>query len=411
MLEKTTQSLNSKNKHLLIMKTINKLFALFIILLFTACEQKGTLITEINPDGSCSRQIIKKVSVKNMDSYESLDAFVELDSTWKYSWKIVGQNDNQSNKYFPLSEKQIDSIAYDSTSINNKIELTAKKNFPSINDMAKNFKYRRNENYEAWKPTYSFKKKFRWFYTYYEYKEVYPKLKIDFPVSIDKYMTSEESFYWFQGAGNLTNDMTGMEAREFTGNLENKYNEWLGDNYRTYLWNEVVKNYDKIPNPPVSKDKFREMKDSILPLKNFTLDKYPKFSSENQIRNSLNNYFNTTSFDALWQGKDSVMQKSEEKISLMIIQAVSTGKIEYLLNMPGKITVQSTPLMKDDYMKWQLESVKMISGDYELAACSRTTNVWAFILTGLLILFTIWLFLPKEIRIRIVNNIKEFFKH
>lgn len=369
------------------MKAIHKLFFLLLAIGYfcTACEPTGTMLTKIHPDGSCSRELSKKVSINNMKDYSTLHFFALLDSTWQIRWKFIGE-DSAYHTHFPLTEKQLDSIAADTASAKTKIELIAKKEYHSVTEMSETFNY--CEEIAPLKPKYDFQKKFRWFYTYYYYKEVFSKLQIDYPVSIEKYMTKDEASFWLKGTPNLTTGMTGMEMRDYVGVLENKYNEWLGDNYRTFIWHEIAANYDIIKNPPVSKERFIELIDSVLPLQKISMENLMEFSDNKQLEKTLNGYFKTNAFSVLWQKKESVMQKSEEKIFDMITPALFSNKIEYNLLIPGKVLNTSALIMSGDTLKWQLETTKMITDDYILEAQSRKSNVWAFVITGLFILLT-----------------------
>lgn len=113
-----------------------------------------------------------------------------------------------------------------------------------------------------------------------------------------------------------------------------------------------------------------------------------EFSDNKQLEKTLNGYFKTNAFSVLWQKKESVMQKSEEKIFDMITPALFSNKIEYNLLIPGKVLNTSALIMSGDTLKWQLETTKMITDDYILEAQSRKSNVWAFVITGLFILLT-----------------------
>jgi len=113
-----------------------------------------------------------------------------------------------------------------------------------------------------------------------------------------------------------------------------------------------------------------------------------EFSDNKQLEKTLNEYFKTNAFSVLWQEKESVMQKSEEKIFDMITLALFSNKIEYNLLIPGKVLKTSALIMNGDTLKWQLETTKMITDDYILEAQSRKSNVWAFVITGLFILLT-----------------------
>jgi len=57
--------------------------------------------------------------------------------------------------------------------------------------------------------------------------------------------------------------------------------------------------------------------------------------------------------------------------------------------MPGKITQSGNAVNHGDTLVWKLSSYRMIPAGYLIEAESRTTNIWAFVITGLLIIFSI----------------------
>lgn len=77
---------------------------------------------------------------------------------------------------------------------------------------------------------YHAEKKFRFFYTYYQYQEIYPRISSDFPLPIEQFMDKEEALFWFNGTPELTNGMNGLEMSALLTKLEQQYERWLISN-------------------------------------------------------------------------------------------------------------------------------------------------------------------------------------
>ncbi|MBP1663406.1 MAG: hypothetical protein H6Q19_546 [Bacteroidetes bacterium] len=373
------------------MKTTLKIMLFFVILLLAACKQSSEMLTVINSDGSCYREITVNADSSMMVG-KTQPAFVaETDSSWTLSWKY--SNEDAIHTDFPLTAQKYDSIIrnHKRDTINGgSLQIIARKDFSSVKEMSEKFHYVKQENKPDLNPEYYFEKKFRWFYTYYTYRETYKKLLLNFPVPLEKYLKEEEANYWFNGSPDITKGMTGMEARDYLGDLENNFNNWLLDNYRTRTFDEIVKNYGKMKNPPVTKEKLFSLMDTIVPLGKLSVD-----DDKNDLEKMLNEYFKTNAFSVFWNGKDSIMKKTEDNFSETLGATLGFDNLQYKLRMPGKTLKTTASVAGGDTLEWKISSNRMITGDYVIEAQSRKTNTWAFILTAVIICIAIGSFAYK----------------
>jgi len=67
--------------------------------------------------------------------------------------------------------------------------------------------------------------------------------------------------------------------------------------------------------------------------------------------------------------------------------------------MPGKVKLPENAIQQGDTLVWTLNAYRMALDDYTIEAQSRKTNIWAFILTGLILIVAIGSFIwkPKKI--------------
>jgi hypothetical protein len=312
---------------------------------------------------------------------------VDLDKSWKISW-LNKQLKEQTvwpvkNWLRDTSEKGTGTFA------------TARREFKSVKEMNDDFRFKKSHHWSQIKATNSLEKKFRWFYTYYTYKEVYPRIKSFDKIPFDKYMTKEEVEFWFTGKPDLLKGMNGLEIREFVGGIENKYNIWLAHNIWDVEYEEFLKKYDSLEDKPVSAGRLALVRDSIF-------NKYYKSAdSEKQDLNmevSLNKYFNTTKFSPLWATNTSPMKKFEQNSYNLEFLDLFGEAFNYKLIMPGKIINPGNAIMHGDTLIWKLDTYRMVPENYEFVAKSRKANTWVFILSALILVLVVssYFYSPKK---------------
>ncbi len=70
----------------------------------------------------------------------------------------------------------------------------------------------------------------------------------------------------------------------------------------------------------------------------------------------------------------------------------------YKLILPGKIIQPNNAIVQGDTLVWKLSAYRLIPADYVIEAQSRKANIWAFLLTGVIVLLAVGSFLwrPKR---------------
>lgn len=374
------------------MKTSIKILLFFSTLLLASCADNSEMLTVIRPNGSCYREFTENVkpSFLTGDSIDENKFPVDVDSLSNIRWKC---NDSEWICQFPVSKNFLDSIVKnnpkDSLSKGKENSFTAilRLDFASVKEMHEKFKMKKSHEWSKMKVNHALEKKFRWFYTYYKYSETYPQLKTDFKIPIDKYMTNDEASFWFTGQPNIVQGMNGIEIREFVGKLEDAYNIWYGLNVWSNEFDVLVKNYDKIEIKPVSVERLKELRDTIF----FSIKEKDKY----EMKDVLNQYFKTTAFSPLWQGDSSVMRKYEKGAENQEYMSYFSKDFNYKLIMPGKIISAINAVQHSDTLSWKLTAYRMAVSDYTIEAQSRKSNIWAFIVTGLILILAVGSFLWK----------------
>ncbi len=346
-------------------------------LLAFSCTQKEDMLTVINPDGSCYREFVKKAdsAFMNGDTLTGNPFPIDLDSGWKISWSYLTP---EIHTNWPVKNWRWD--AGDTTK---KLTVTARHDFVNVEEMVGKFRFKKTDEWHNLKTTCSLDKKFRWFYTYYKYKEVYPKIKTFDDIPFSKYMTNDEASFWFTGKPDLLTGMNGVEIREYIGDLENKYNSWFGHNLWNAEYKVLLQNYDLLDPKPVSKERLEQARDSVFE-KNTSFNKNREMDLE--MDKCLDDYFKTSTFSALWNTKKNPMKKFEDDMDSLGFIGYFTKSVDYKLLLPGTVIEPNNAIVRGDTLEWKLTAYRMVYSDFEISAQSRKKNLWAFIFSGFIVL-------------------------
>jgi len=235
------------------MKLSIQILSLLSVLIAVSCSNNDDMTTVINADGSCYREFTSQEDSTFMVGASKKTNFpVEIDSSWNVNWEFLKL---ASGKDYPLKPSKIDSILKNSPDsvVHTLFTVHIRKDYKTVEDMATSFKLKSSNNWSSFKVDYSLKRKFRWFYTYFNYRETYPKIKTNFNLPVENYMSKDEARFWFTGQPNILIGMNGLEIREYMGTLEEKYNLWFGQNIWNNEYKVLLKNYDLVKKKPVSR--------------------------------------------------------------------------------------------------------------------------------------------------------------
>jgi hypothetical protein len=361
------------------MKKLKILVLILLLVLPFGCDEGGNarFITQINADGSCYREILSTADSTFIvgDTAKSNPFRIDLDSTWEVSWSY---KTSESHKNWPLKSWTKD------TAYKGGIKVKAIKKYNSVAEMASSFKFSKKDPWNDIKQTSVLDKKFRWFYTYYNYREVYPKLHLFDRIPLSKYITNEEAEFWFQGKQDYIKGMNGIEIKNKADDLEAKSNKWLYHNIIEDQYLLYIEYYDSISGDKVDKQKFVQYKDTVI---NKILDKLDEKSDFN-LGNYLDQYFKTKE---VFAGYEDMNHEFKEKGETFLGKYInySGKKLEYNLLMPGKILFADNAVSHGDTLTYNLDTDRMLYSDYAIGATSRKANTWAFVVTGILALLAV----------------------
>ena len=323
------------------------ILAAIVALMITSCDKNATMVTEINSDGTCTRQV------------STGDDCIIYDDLWE---EVVPQDTADQKK------------------------LTLRRSFSSVEEMAANpilSVYGEPLRSEA-----SLQKRFKWFYTDYTFTETFAGWGDHFDIPITKYLSQDEASFMWTGYPNLTEGMTGIDMIDKLDKVQESLEYWeYAIVYNCY--DKLISNhYEDIVNPPVNREVFISLRDSIVDygVKNG----YDEFS---EIKILLKDYFKSDAYNVFYCSKenDDVKDEYDAEFDSYFgpVSEIIFLKAPYCLKMPGRVTDAGRGTLADGVIQYRFEGGFLVAGDYTITASSRVANVWAFILSTAIILLAL----------------------
>lgn len=211
-------------------------------------------------------------------------------------------------------------------------------------------------------------KRFRWFFTEYEYSAVYHGMT-GLPVPLDEYMDRESQEIFLRGA-DIPADWNGIETYSMLDDINTKFFKW----YRRCTF---AVSHDIIYN--MCSDNMKGI-----------MDRYSEeyFSSSGKdddeiypedLCTGLDRLAGTSCFTELYSSAgdraDSLYSEKEGMLVYFGLSLLSE------VRMPGKVIRTDAETFKDGAPLWKIDCYRLLYGDLTLNAVSRKLNLWAFIVT------------------------------
>jgi len=348
------------------MKTRSIQISVIVILLSVlSCNEPRTILTDIvHPDGSVTRRIEMKSS-KN--SFKISDLQIPFDETWivKDSLEIGVKGDTT---YVKRAEKLFDNV----TLLNDTY----------LNDNSANRNVKRHA---------AFRKRFLWFNTEYRFEESVDKtLKFGYPVS--DFLNSRELDYYFSPAKlnddrKMSSDSLVYRALEDTINkktdtwtIKNAVAEWIG-----------------LISGLIGDKGGKEMTYESLKAKE---DYFIKIVKDNDHK-----------FDSLWSNgkilrdfigeQNAIRYKTEADSAMNMMEKslfIDFREYSQCMTLPGRLIATNGFRDSSHMLLWPVKSDYFVSEPYVMWAESKTTNTWAWSVTGLFLLFVLTGLILKVVR-------------
>ena len=374
------------------MKTnIKIIVTMTLVLIMASCKNKDDrMLTVINADGTCSREYTfhstqQWLSIPPEEDYDSI-----VDKTWERSWSVLGAD---SVRYpVPLTEALLDSMQAQDLSkpLGNMLMVHVKKDYKSVEEMSAQI-YRVERSHlvkvEGIKASSQLEKHFKWFYTDYTFTETFANEDSTlFPIPLSQFLSADTASFWFAGQPDLTRSLSGAEMKEMLDGIEKKVSQWGNANWFAEICKVISDHYDKVKNPPVSKERFISICDSLVMLP-CVLNPKDSESVEEGVFDLVHDVFQSDVYTEFLRSYEGGLGQYGGLLSF--------GN-NYDLVMPGRVLDAGMGEYDGEVIHYRLGGERMIPGDYTITATSRVTNVWAFIVTILVVLLAIGSFFYRR---------------
>lgn len=364
------------------MKKSSKLFVMiaFMAALLSSCQGDIEMLTIVNEDGSCMREIIVDAdrSLLTTGKYDNDDPRVaRIEDGWELYWGYKGDS---SRFPIPMSAEKYDSISREvgpSRAVKDTICVYARKEYASVEDMC------------AGSPMFfvdgqagadgSLDKEFRWFYTDYVFTEKFSSVADYFKVPVTDFMSEEEALYWFSGTPDLYAGKPTWRYYEFLEDFKEKADRWVFANMYYKLLSGIADRYDMVVDPPVSKDEFIAQLGDVVK----QLASYDTYNLEYSTACSIvSSHFGSDAYSPFiydeWK-KEGLFEELDNYFGYLFLFYYDESIV-----MPGRVIDDGGGIYKDGVVTFKVDAGRFLLKDYEIRVVSRIVNVWAFIVTAVL---------------------------
>lgn len=369
------------------MKTSRFLALIVVAGLFASCtDQDIQMRTTIHRDGTCQRIITFVAdSAALVGSHDSSLTLAQLlsDSGWHKSCFAKGDT---ARLPYPMTLEQYGRFkdSHSGKSASDTFLVCIERDFGSVEEMGA-ATVLQPEGVPLM-PQTSLTRRFRWFYTYYTYQETYPVQSQLFVYPLSKFMDDSVASYWFTGEPDLMQGYSPAEKKETYDLLEEQLDRWLVANYVAAVYDAIVYEgtgeiHDSLSGLSLDENAYLANLDSLV---NYALDRH--FSLGDDIDSLFKSYFGGEVCVPAF-ASDRVEQQLERGLNAFM--ELMSLKVDYRLVLPGKIVDVGNGVMEEDAVRYRLTGSRLIPHDYTLTATSRAVNVWAFVITVLVIILAV----------------------
>lgn len=366
------------------MKTTIRNIVILASALLAACSPNANMTTVLNSNGSCDRVLVATVNEKFIQGDTTEHPFIMDLNGWDIKWKFKGEKIRNDWPVKDWKKDPLDSAA--------TITAIAHKHYNSVKQMAEEFRIKPSNAWSDIRIKPMLEERFRFFYTYYDYKESFSKLPITQVIPVSRYLSAEEAGYWLTGKPDILKGMNGVEAVDVLNNIEKRAGKWLIHNLFEMQYSELLKHLELIANHP-AKATMDTQKDSVFAL---YFSEYTSEQAKYDLMPILDKAFKTQAFGNFAKaGNDSLVAQINEPETYKHLSDYFSVIIDYKLVMPGDI-ITSDGILSQDTLSWRIDAYRLLNGDYTMEASSKKTNLWAFFVVAFLVLGTLVLFFVKR---------------
>ena len=219
-------------------------------------------------------------------------------------------------------------------------------------------------------PYESLDRRFRWFYTYYDYRAVFKSIMGMLPLSFDGYMTEDQLKLLLIGS-DTPEGWNGVEMYYLLDDIAQRFARWLSD--ATYFAMcdifEPFCTKEQIMILDTSKEKFIEStgREALFAMK------------PDEFDDRLSYVAPGAGFGRIYEQNSEVIDQAYEK-KTEIIDCFEASFV-FSAEMPGRYIDGNAVSFIGGNPSWKVDAYRLMYDDFVMEATSRKVNIWAFIVT------------------------------
>jgi hypothetical protein len=331
-----------------------KLILAMILMVVVSCDEPETVVTNfVHPDGSITR----KIEMRNLkNNFKTSDVQVPFDNTWtvKDSVEIGTKGDTVWIK-------------------------RAEKLFKNVEEINSAYRLDTGANKIASRHA-GFEKKFKWFNTEFRFSEIIDK-QLEYGYPIGEFLNSEELKYFYSPEGLKSEKEHGPDSLKFralSDSISHRTDKWAVKNIISEWIGEFAKLTEGKEGKGISVESLKVHENDMVRV----VEKYDK------------------TFDSLWaKGEilkefigetDALKYKTEADSALSYVEKyflIDFKKYSVRIVMPGKLTGTNGFIDSSKILLWPVISDYFMTEPYEMWAESKVPNIWAWIVSGMFLVF------------------------
>ncbi len=217
-------------------------------------------------------------------------------------------------------------------------------------------------------------KRFEWFFSYVDYREVYEKKHHPYRVPIERYLTAEEIKRYLRG--------------EQSDSLDAKMKEWEDREGFEAVYAARVQEAERLRDPSLPVELLERHKEEFFRAMRETDSANAKQKVEGKAGEKKDEIGEILRQAAAIAGTDAVLRlrPSVESALTQLMQEDERYKSPdswvCTVRMPGMLLETDGTGVEGNSVTWKFRAGQLRCGAYEMHAVSRILNLWAFIVTG-----------------------------
>jgi hypothetical protein len=331
-----------------------KLIISMILMMVVSCDEPETVVTNyVHPDGSVTRKIEMR-NIKN--DFKTMQ--VPFDNTWtvRDSLEISAKGDTVWIK-------------------------RAEKLFKNVEEINLMYRLDTGANRIATRHA-GFSKKFKWFNTEFRFSEKIDK-QMTFGYPVSEFLNAEELKYFYSPESLKSEKENGPDSlryRAMSDSVNHKTDRWAVKNIVSEWIGEFVRLTNGKGGKEISMESLKGREDIMVKLAEKYDSKFDSLWKEGVI---LEEFIGIPDAQKFKTEADSSLSYAEKKF------LIDFKKYSVRIVMPGNLTGTNGFIDSSKVLLWPVIADYFMTESYEMWAESKVPNTWAWIVSGLFLMFVI----------------------